>query len=109
MSSSSRARARRSPRSGNRRAERGMDLELKGKTALVTGGSRGIGFAIAERLAIEGCALRLVSRQQDKLDQAARTLAERHGAKIQVHAADLARSDDVRAVYPLLEGIDILV
>jgi NAD(P)-dependent dehydrogenase (short-subunit alcohol dehydrogenase family) len=86
-----------------------VDLELKGKTALVTGGSRGIGFAISERFAMEGCALKLVSRQQDKLDQAARALRERHGAKVEAHAADLGKGDEVRALYPLLEDIDILV
>jgi NAD(P)-dependent dehydrogenase (short-subunit alcohol dehydrogenase family) len=86
-----------------------MDLELKGKTALVTGGSRGIGFAIAERLAAEGCTLRLVSLQPEKLDAAARALAERHGAEVQVHAADLGLPEEVRTVYPLLEGVDILV
>lgn len=39
-----------------------MDLELTGKTALITGGSKGIGFAIADRLAAEGCHVRLAAR-----------------------------------------------
>ncbi|MFP6681503.1 MAG: SDR family NAD(P)-dependent oxidoreductase, partial [Gammaproteobacteria bacterium] len=54
-----------------------MDLELHGKRALVTGASKGIGRAIAEVLAAEGCDLALASRERASLDQLAETLTSR--------------------------------
>ena len=47
-----------------------MDLRIKGKTALITGGSRGIGLGVAKLLAEEGCKLHLVSRKAENLDKA---------------------------------------
>ena len=47
-----------------------MDLGLKGKNAIVTGGSQGVGFAIAQGLAREGCNVALGARGKDKLEEA---------------------------------------
>jgi len=86
-----------------------MDLELDGKTALVTGGSRGIGFAIADRLIAEGCTVLLVARDAARLAAAAEKLNARHGLLPRVHAADLSSTAGVESVYALLDGVDVLV
>ena len=72
-----------------------MDLELNGKTAIVTGASKGIGKAIAETLAEEGCTLHLVSRTEADLNAVRDDLNERFGAQATVHALDLSNEADV--------------
>jgi 3-oxoacyl-[acyl-carrier protein] reductase len=90
-----------------------MDLELTGKTALVTGASRGIGRAIAFRLAREGCRLVLVARGEASLAEAAAEIAEETSAEIEPVAADLAAPETAaRAVERAVArfgGLDILV
>lgn len=86
-----------------------MDLELAGRTALVTGGSKGIGFSIADRLAAEGCHVRLVARDPAVLDRARARLVAAHRVRVEVHAADLGRRRSIESVFPLLAGTDILV
>ena len=58
-----------------------MDLELKGKTALITGGSKGIGKAIAIALAEEGVDVAIAARSQDTLEQAAEEIRSVTGTK----------------------------
>ena len=53
-----------------------MDLGLKNKTALVTGASRGIGFAVAQCLAAENCNLHLVATDSLRLESAKKTIKE---------------------------------
>jgi 3-oxoacyl-[acyl-carrier protein] reductase len=65
-----------------------MDLELKGRTAVVGGGSSGLGRASADALAAEGCDLLLWSRNADGLAATARDLIERHGVRVEHVAAD---------------------
>lgn len=91
-----------------------MELGLAGKTALVTGGSAGIGLACARTLVREGVDVALVARTRARLDEAARALeGERAGAKIVTIAADLSQGDQVeRAAVEARRGlgqIDILV
>jgi NAD(P)-dependent dehydrogenase (short-subunit alcohol dehydrogenase family) len=63
-----------------------MDLSLSGKRAVVTGGSRGIGFAIADALAAEGTEIALLARDPDRLEAAAVRLRERGGRVLALSA-----------------------
>src|SRR5712692_11268441 len=73
-----------------------MDLELQGKTALVLGGSKGLGRGVADALAAEGVAVALLARGQEALDQAVSEITRRGGRAIAV-AADLADWPSVEA------------
>lgn len=86
-----------------------MELNLKGRTALVTGGSRGIGFGVAEGLAAEGCHLHLAARSPDNLEAARRKLVEAYGVRVTVHAANLGNSDEAAALAGACGPLDILV
>lgn len=86
-----------------------MDLELAGKRVVVTGGSKGIGFATARAFAQEGCDLVLVSRNRLELEASAASIVDALGAKIETIAADLSRQDDVLRVANQCGGFDILV
>jgi 3-oxoacyl-[acyl-carrier protein] reductase len=89
-----------------------MDLGLTGKRALITGGSRGIGFAIAEALAAEGVSIGLVARDGAGLADAAARLEDR-GTKVVTVAADVtdtaALGSAVEEVAAGLGGLDLLV
>lgn len=89
-----------------------MDLELTGKRAIITGGSRGIGFAVADRLAAEGADVAIVARDREALDKAAARLGG-HGTRVVVSPADTRDDAAVRAmvtdVVTTLGGVDILV
>jgi hypothetical protein len=86
-----------------------MDLNLRGKRALITGASKGIGAATAEAFAVEGCDLRLVARGQAALDALAARLRAAHGVDIQTHAADLRASADIDRLAATADDVDILV
>ena len=82
-----------------------MDLGLKGKSVLVTGGSKGIGLACAKAFAAEGCRLHLASRDKDRLAQAAKTL----GGDVKIHPADLRDAAALKKLAADCGDIDILV
>lgn len=87
-----------------------MDLELKEKTALVTGSTSGIGYAIALGLAKEGAHVYINGRSQEKLDRAiGRIKTEVPGASINGIAADFAKIDQVNRLLDDLPETDILV
>jgi NAD(P)-dependent dehydrogenase (short-subunit alcohol dehydrogenase family) len=90
-----------------------MDLELAGKTAIVTGGSRGIGKAVARGLAGEGVDVAIVARSLDALQQTAAELAEATGRKIVPIVGDTGNDESVKAMVEqaasALGHIDILV
>jgi NAD(P)-dependent dehydrogenase (short-subunit alcohol dehydrogenase family) len=87
-----------------------MDLGLTGKTALVTGGTSGIGLAIARKLAAEGCRVAVCGRDYAKLDSA---LAVLKPSSAQGFVADLREPEDVAALVSDVAkdfgGIDIVV
>jgi NAD(P)-dependent dehydrogenase (short-subunit alcohol dehydrogenase family) len=72
-----------------------MDLGIRGKRAIVTGGSRGIGKAIARELAREGADVAIVARNKDRLEAAARELAAETGRRIVPISADATQREQV--------------
>jgi len=86
-----------------------MDLQLAGKRVLITGGSKGIGQAVAELLASEGCDLRLVARDSAALEELATALRARFPVQVETMAVDLSTDATVRAVADWAGEIDILV
>ncbi len=89
-----------------------MDLGLKGKVALVTGASRGIGRSIALALGREGCRLAVCARGQKDLDAVARELAS-SGVDARAIASDVARPEGARStvesVLAAFGAVDLLV
>src|SRR2546426_4345554 len=81
-----------------------MNLQLEGKTALVTGSTAGIGLAIATALAKEGAAVIVNGRTQERVDKAVRVSGAVHGI-----AADLGTEAGARAVIARFPAVDILV
>lgn len=86
-----------------------MDLKLTGRRALVTGASKGIGFAAALMLAEEGCDVILVSRTPEALAEARAKIAGRAQVNVTVLPADLSQGDETRRVAAAAGEIDILV
>ena len=86
-----------------------MDLNLSGRTALITGGSRGIGFGVAQGLAAEGCHLHLTSRNAADLDAARSKILAAHRVNVTCHALDLSVSENARKLAQACRDVDILV
>ena len=86
-----------------------MDLNLRGKLALVTGASKGIGLACARQLAEEGCHLHLASRTKADLERAKESIQARHNVSVTVHPVDLSNGDAARSLAAACSDIDILV
>lgn len=90
-----------------------MDLGLEGANALVTGASKGIGFACAQLLTQEGCTVAINGRDAERLAAAADSLASESGQKVVPVAGDMGVPDDAervcRQAIEQLGGLDILI
>lgn len=86
-----------------------MDLQLNGKTALITGGSKGIGFATAQTLAAEGVSLHLASRDPEALAKAKSSIQAEHDVDVTTHALDLGKTEAISELADAVGDIDILV
>jgi hypothetical protein len=88
-------------------------MDLRGRTALVTGASSGIGVSMARQLAAAGASLVITARRKDRLDALAKELREAHGTDVVTIALDLGKPDAPAALFEATEGagkpIDVLV
>jgi len=86
-----------------------MELGLKGKSALVTGGSRGIGLGAAQLLAQEGCNLHLAARNAADLESARTRIIADHGVEVHCHAVDLSLASNAVALARDCCNVDFLI
>jgi len=90
-----------------------MELGLAGKTALVTGGSKGIGLETARALAREGVKVLICARRQEALAEAARDVMRTTQAKIETHSLDVTKLEQIETIAHVVKDklgrIDILV
>ena len=88
-------------------------FDLSGKTALVTGGSKGIGFAIAKGLAQHGCDIAIIARTENELKTAKRQIQDETGRKVWTFPFDIANIEKIVGLFENVAagtgGVDILV
>jgi NAD(P)-dependent dehydrogenase (short-subunit alcohol dehydrogenase family) len=90
-----------------------MDLELTGKRAVITGGSVGIGLAVAHALAREGVDLAIIARNQERVEREAKDIARVHGVRCLGLSADITQPVNIdaamRRIATYFDGVDILI
>ncbi len=86
-----------------------MDLQLKGKRALVSGSTAGIGYAIAEALAKEGTDVIISGRTQVAVDNAIERIRQATGHIVQGYAGDLTQASAAESLFAVYPQVDILV
>jgi len=90
-----------------------MNLELSGKRAVITGGSVGIGLAVAHALASEGVDIVIIARDKPRVEREAAAIAAAHGVRSLGISADVSRAADIDAavhrIGEFFDGVDILV
>jgi len=85
-----------------------MELHLTNLNVLVTGASKGIGFAIAEGFVKEGANVTIVSRSQDNLDSAVDSIYANYNIKVKTIAIDLSKKESIASLLKKVGDIDIL-
>src|SRR5262250_2262777 len=86
-----------------------MDLQLKGKTALITGSTSNIGYATAEALLKEGADVIINGRTQDSVDKAAASLKATTGREPMKFAGDMSKAEDIARLVKTYPNVDVLV
>jgi len=90
-----------------------MEISLKGRAAIVTGGSKGIGFGVATRFAASGADVAIVARGREALDAAVKSIGQGSKGKIIGVQGDVAKAADIQRIYDevmkAFGKIDILV
>ena len=86
-----------------------MDLHLRGKTALITGASMGIGEHLAETFATEGVHLHLTARSLDRLEALKKRIAKNSNVSVTLHPLDLTADGAVEKLSASIKNVDILV
>ena len=86
-----------------------MDLQLRGKSVLITGASKGIGLATAHSFAAEGCHLHLAARSGDALAALRDEITASHGVGVTLHVMDLGVSENIDELGRRAAGVDILI
>src|SRR5206468_359046 len=95
------------------KGQRGMDLGIKGRRAIVTGGGSGIGYETARVLLEEGARVLIAGRTADKIDKARDELARKTGGEVHAVQADMTKEADIKRMVETattkLGGVDILI
>src|SRR5215469_10628088 len=90
-----------------------MEIDLRGRVAVITGGSKGVGLGVAKRFAASGADVAIVARGREGLDQALAAITVAAGGKVLAIQADVALPADVERAYAetmaAFEKIDILI
>ncbi len=90
-----------------------MEIRLDGRVALITGGSKGIGYAIALQFAKAGADVAIVARRQDVLDEAVDTISSEVSTRVRGYACDVSRADEIESMFDSVLGdlgkVDILI
>jgi 3-oxoacyl-[acyl-carrier protein] reductase len=73
-----------------------MEVKLDGRVALITGGSKGIGLAVAIRMAASGADVAMLARREDALEEARQVVAATAKGRVQVFRCDVSKADEVR-------------
>jgi len=90
-----------------------MDIRLDGRSAIVTGGSKGLGLAIATRYAASGADVAILARNADALERARAAISEKGRGRVVAIACDVSKADEIERAYATavrdLGKVDIVV